>query len=543
MTPEPSRAERPMTLLALATLLALQLRVVWGAWAAWDLPLADGASYYAATNRLLWYGTLPELQLSPFFVAYYAAFNALLADPLATYVAHRIVTLTLYWVALYVLLRRLTSPFVAWGVAAYAVVLAQNLHNGFVIHVFVVVPIFLTLWLATFNRWYTTLAVLGGVGLTALTRPEFGTAFPLVFGFLMLYDGRGRAWARWAGWRRWAYVGGVVVAAGVAGWFTWQTTTADRGFEAFRQQGAARYADRNPALFAGQDAFYDYEEIYASVYGDADSLLTAYQANPREFRIHILSNLWISPRQVKTVLQPAAPLTPAFWGVLAGALVACGWLLARRRAALAALLLGQARVWGVVVLLLLPTAAVMVLIRPRPVYIVPLQAFFLPLLAVILYAVFPARWERPARRAVPLLALALLAVYPSPYNITVAQGLYATVQRLQATPEAQAPFGLVADEAYAFCNYAGWRNCIPYSPRDLPAYDAVYPEDFINANAVRFVILSDSFAAKLSDALNGYYNTLGQDPRRFGWAEYADLGQFRVVAPQPVVDGVAEGVP
>ncbi len=543
MTTQTNRTERAFTILALLTLLALQLKVVWGGWASWDLPLADGAGYYAATDRLLWYGSFPELQWSPFYVVYYSVFNALFANPLWAYVTHRIVTLMLGTTLLFLLLRRFTPLAVAWGIAAYMVLIGQNMHNGYVIHAFVLVPLYLTLWLASFNRWYTSLLVMLGLAVTAYTRPEFGIAAVLGLTFLLVYDWRTGVWQRFAGAQRYVYGAGMLLALIFCGWILRTTANAERGFDAFQILYAVGYVERNPGVYTGGDIYYDWEPYYAATFGEASTLWVAFQTDPGEFVLHIVSNLRMLPSQLRVILQPTGPLEAGFWGLLALAVALLGVALYRRGTARPSVFRQLPRMWVLVVILALPTMAIFVILRPRPIYLLPLQPTFLLLLGVITGAALYGETIRRAIWGIPVLGLVLLLLYPMPYNIEVGRAVIEAVEAMEPFVEPEEPFGLIGDEAYAFCHYAGMRNCVPYSPRDLPAYDAVYPEDFINENNVQIIILGEAFEQKLTDELNGFYNTLGLDPRRFEWDRFADAGYYRIYTPVEQMQIVTDSAP
>jgi hypothetical protein len=531
MIPSNQRTERLFTVFALVSLLALQLKVVWGGWASWDLPLADGAAYYAATNNLLWYGAFPQFEWSPFYVIYYALFNALFESSLWAYTTHRIVTLMLGTSLLFLLLRRFTPVLIAWGVAAYMVLIGQNMHNGFVVHAFMLVPIYLTLLLATFNRWYTSLLVLTGLAIIAYSRPEFGIVTMLSLVFMLVYDWRTGVWKQLDGAKRYIYGGGLVLILVVFGWILRTTANAERGFDAFEILYAVGYVERNPGAYTGPNIYYDWEPYYMATFGDASSLLEAFRADPGEFNLHLIGNLRLLPSQLRVILQPTGPLEAGFWGLLAVVVVLVGVVLFRRDATRPNVFRQAPRMWGLLAILALPTLAIIVILRPRPIYLLALQPLLLLLLGVTAAAAFHGVLGQRTSWSIPVLGLVLLLLYPMPYNIDVGRAVVEAVEAMDPFVEPDEPFGLIGDEAYAFCHYAGMQNCVPYSPRDLPAYDAVYPEDFINANNVQIVILGDAFAQKLTEALNGYYTTLGLDPRRFGWDRFADAGYYGIYTP------------
>ena len=130
-------------LTGMAAVVALHLKLLWGAWRSWDLPLWDGAIYFQYGRLVATSFRFPPASWAPAYTAYYGLFQLLSgsAGPIQIYVAHRLATFLLVALLLYLLLRTLSSPLSAWLTAFYVAVLPGGFINHYVVHFFVLVPL------------------------------------------------------------------------------------------------------------------------------------------------------------------------------------------------------------------------------------------------------------------------------------------------------------------------------------------------------------------------------------------------------------------
>ena len=519
-------------MLAIVSILLLTLKLTWNGWDNWDLSLADGALLFKSGQMVAHSGTLPGVSGSPLFALYYGIFHAVFDDPMIIYASHRIMMLLLTWVLLYILLRLMFPQWVAWGVGMYAVAISQNLNNDFVVHAFLVIPILLTyislIWIQQRGMLWDALAW-GVALLVGLSRPEMALAPVLLIGASVI-------WRAWSGQLRFnrstaLYALSVGIVGGAALMILFGTfTESDRSFVAFSQHFAWGYGERTG--WAGSHFGGEQVAIVEAFGEGVQSVGDAFRANPSAFVAHLGWNVRLFIQEFPNITMPTPPITGLYRPVLLLLAVALVWVMVRRTwcnhpnpfTRFSKLWLGAG--WFIV-----PTLLASIVIRPRLIYLLPLQPLLLLLACVILYLAFPVRWERSLNWLMLPLSVWLLVWYPSPYGQDVGRIVIDAVRAIEPIADFPEPYGVVANEAFAYCLYQARPHCVPYGVEDLPAYDTHYPEDWIQAQNVQIILIDADFLNKLDEDLRGYYATLAADPARFGWMKFADAGFIDVYTP------------
>ncbi|MFZ4816231.1 MAG: hypothetical protein ACOYL5_16980, partial [Phototrophicaceae bacterium] len=254
--------------------------------------------------------------------------------------------------------------------------------------------------------------------------------------------------------------------------------------------------------------------------------------NPTAFFEHVFHNLAISPGYLQEAIFTTNPVRWVYYAGLVAVVVLAVFAVWRPQVQ-GNPFARDPKLW----ITFLACAAVnllsAVLLRPRPIYLISLQPLILFSVALVAQYAIKPRWLDRATPFLPLVALVFVWLYPSPYNINVGRSVVETSKVLEAMGEPAAPYAVLGRESFAFCAYADWLACTPLDYVDLPAYDDVYPMDYITANNIQAVIISDEFLNLLDEDLRGFYWTLGQDPGRFGWDFYGSRETlYRVVAPK-----------
>ena len=518
--------------LAIVSIVLLTLKLTWNGWDNWDLSLADGALLFKSGQTVAQGGGLPGVSGSPFFAVYYGIFHALLDDPMWIYALHRIVMAALTWVLLFILLRMIFPQWVAWGVGMYAVAISQNLNNDFVVHAFLVIPILLTyislVWIQQRGMLWDALAWAVAL-LVALSRPEMALAPLLLIGASVV-------WRGWHGQLRlnrstlW-YAVAVAVMGGAGVLILLATfTESDRSFVAFSQHFAWGYGERTEW---GGNHFGGEQAAMVEAFGEGvHSVGDALRANPSAFMAHLAWNIRLFILEFPNITMPTPPIT----GIYRPILLVLGL-------ALVVVIVGRtwrnhpnpflqfSKLWLGAGWFIVPTLLAAWVIRPRLIYLLPIQPLLLLLASVIVYYAFPIRWERALTFVMLPLSVAVWLGYPSPYGQDVGRIVIDAVRAIEAIPDFDQAYGVVANEAFAYCLYQPRPHCVPYGVEDLPAYEAHYPEAWIKQQNVQIILIDPEFLNKLDEDLRGYYATLAADPARFGWMKFAEAGLIDVYTP------------
>lgn len=256
-----------------------------------DLRLGDETKYLAFATGYLPGPLLPEW--SPLYVWFYRLEHLIAADPVALFFLHEKILATALPVAFFMFLAVRAVPFVAALAAAVYLMLSigdlpvgpKTLHLALVV-MFLVLALFRRLG-ENPARWGILIAA---AGLLSLIRAEY--LIPL--GGVTLFA----LWLSLAGPRRpdWALLasiaGGLLAVAALFAHFG-SPLFGGRSMFAFAQHFALNYASWSGT---GQDPWtVDYQTVFHTVFGNANSLPAAFAANPPAFVHHVLTNLLHAP--------------------------------------------------------------------------------------------------------------------------------------------------------------------------------------------------------------------------------------------------------
>jgi hypothetical protein len=158
---------------AYLSLLALQLKVLWGDWRYRDLTYGDTASYFRLAAR--WYedGQV-HIAWSPLYTAYFGSLRKLAADVYAIVEFHRLLVVFAVAALVLALTRRLLPAPIAWATAAWWTLLHVNFNVMYEVHLFSLLPTLgsLVLLASPPNPWRRGVALGILVASTALVRNE-----------------------------------------------------------------------------------------------------------------------------------------------------------------------------------------------------------------------------------------------------------------------------------------------------------------------------------------------------------------------------------
>jgi hypothetical protein len=430
---------------AYASLLLLQLKVVWGMWWVRDLTSGDTSSYFIDAHRWYLYRG-HNLIWSPFYTIYYGSFLYWTSDAYRATIAHRLVLVLIVALLVLALMRRLLEPRIAWLVAAWWVVQPVNHDVLYEVHLFGVIPVLLTclvlLGPAGPGRRGTALAIL--LAGAVFVRNELIVPVALLAAASALHEARGSRPAApaappRAARRLLAYGGPALVVI-----------LALLGFLATSEYGLARLSsilESKHTLNVCQIYAYGYQQrrsdwqkspwvecqdLMTRTFGQAQpSMAQAFRANPRAMLEHFGWNVGLIPSSLQVLLfgstsgtvrvgyEPIeqtilAPILSVVMGLLClgGALLVARdwshwwstWL--------------QPRIWGWLTLAFVSVGCVIIMVtqRPRPAYLFTLELMLQAIAGLCLQAVVRRwRFEKPLASAFPLVMLLVLVAVPSYY--------------------------------------------------------------------------------------------------------------------------------
>ncbi|MBI5568057.1 MAG: hypothetical protein HY870_24375 [Chloroflexi bacterium] len=518
------------------SLAALQIKVVWGSWDQWDLPLWDGATYFVygrqAANLLIF----PPLEWSPAFAGYYALFHWLFGGlgPFVVYFAHRAVTLLLVMALLYRLLRVLLPAFIAWLLVVCWIVFQVGLNNYYVVHLFVLIPLLVAYRAAHSNSAWGRNLLLIGLLTATFVRSELFLAVALVLVGRMVVDCRRRSDAldvkarlrHYAPTLIWLTVlAALIIRAGPS------HIMIDRSWGAFGQHYAWGYQERHPEWIA--NFWFEYTEAVQRSFGSAQSILQAALNNPEEMATHFLWNLRTLP---PVLLELVTPLSGTAWclivlvpGVigLPGVLVKY-WRKLSQKPHLRAPGNGQAmRLLGVIVITLLPVMGVIMVIRPRTIFLIQLLPPLLLAAGVGLTSLFP-KVESYKRLTVLLLPLFLigLLVLPAPFYTPVERHVMVIAEKLKDLP-IHGDFGLLGPSARGFCIYSRPERCRGVEIFQVPQEVADF-SDYLTQENIQVIIVNDQVANYLPPVGRSFIAQLVAQPVSIGWEAVSQVGSFKI---------------
>ena len=523
-------------LLGYLSLAALQLKVVWGGWTQWDVPLWDGATYFIYGRHVATSLIFPPLEWSPAFAGYYALFQWLFGGwgPLAVYFAHRVVTLLLVVWLLYALLRSLLPAFTAWLVTAIYIGFQVGLNNYFVVHLFVLIPLLIAYRASLSTSALGRNFMLIGLLTAAFVRSEFflSVALVLVGMIAAAFRRRREPWnvgvllRRYAPALTWAVVLAVmIVRAGPS------HAASDRSWGAFEQHYAWGYQERHPEW--NVDFWFKYAEAVQRSFGPAQSIVQAARNSPLEMATHFLWNLHVLPSVLPELLSPLPGMA---WILILLGLGAIGlpvaliryWAARRRKSHLLRLKEGRVgRLVAVIVVTLLPLVISIMVIRPRTIYLMPLLPPLLLIAGVGLISLLP-KWATQKKLVALLLPFCLigLVIFPSPFNAPVERYVLETSQKLKDLP-IEGDFGLLGPSARGFCVYSLPDRCRGVEVAQVPQTVADFP-DYLARENIQVIIVNDQVLNNLPAAGQAFIAQLLAQPADVGWQAISQTGPFQI---------------
>jgi hypothetical protein len=520
------------------SLLVLQIKVLWGTWQSWDLPLWDGATYFIYGQQVANTFSFPPLAWSPGFSAYYAIFHILFADadPFTIYYAHRLTTIVIVLVLSYFLLRANLSPGVSWLLMVYSTVLSISLNNHYVVLSFAVIPL-LGAYLASLSKSvYGNSLVLVCLLLAAFVRSEFFVSFTTALIVLVVSDyalcRRQRLEIKkWV----WRYVPLLVAATALALLIIRagpSHTPINRLWGAFMQHYALGYQERHPEWTA--NPWFQYDEPIGLSFGYADTIVEAVLHNPVAVLTHILWNLGLFPRALLDLLTPAFPLS---W---MGALIGLGVIglfvavFADRRQLWHSCsqvfrfeIVRRHKLWFILLCGSVPSIASALFIRPRSIYLIPV----LP--QIFLMVGCGLEWLRsrfiPVEQfelILPLAFVILLTVFPTPFNSPADRLAIATAESLKGIP-IEGAYGLLGASARGFCIYSAPDDCQGMEIVQVPNDGLPFPL-FLMQHNIRVVLLDDRLVNNLPSAGQVFMTELQAHPEEVGWQLFDTVGKYSI---------------
>lgn len=518
------------------SLAALQLKVVWGSWAQWDLSLWDGATYFIYGRQVATSLTFPPLEWSPAFAGYYALFHLVFGGwgPLGVYFAQRVVTLLLVVWLLYGLLRSLVPALVAWLLTACYIGFQVGLNNAFVVHLFVLIPLLIAYRASLSKSALGRNFVLIGLLTVALVRSEFVLSVALVLGGMMVAAFRRRREPRTVGVQLRRYAPVLIWTAVLAFMFVRagpSQLAVDRAWGAFEQHYAWGYQERHPEW--NVNFWFKYAEAIQRSFGSAQSIGQAAINNPIEMATHVLWNLHILPTVLPDLLSPLPGMTWILI-VLGAGIVGLPMALIkycrahRRKLHLPDLAEGGVE-WlaAVIIATLLPLVGSIMVIRPRTIYLIPLLP---PLLLIagagLLYWLFKLAPHK--QLAVLLLPLWLigLVIFPSPFNTPVERYVLETAQTLKGLPIAGG-FSLLGPSARGFCVYSLPDRCRGVEIAQVPPLLTDFLAYLAHEN-IQVIIVNEQVLDNLPAAGQAFIAQLVAQPADVGWQVLNQAGQFPI---------------
>jgi hypothetical protein len=511
-----------------ATLLALQLKVLWGVWQNWDLPLWDGASYFIYGRTVATAFVFPPLEWSPAYAGFYGVFHWLLGGwgNLAVYLVHRVTVLVIVVWLLYAVLRKVLPPAVAWLMSAGFIVLQVGLTNHFVVHLFILIPLLAAYRLALSTSPYGRPLAMASLVAAAFVRVEYVVAVVVVGVGLLLLDRRSGTPAarRRPGRVTWAalVLGGAAAVVMVARAGP-SHAAVDRSWGAFGQHYAWGYQERHPEW--NVNFWFNYTEAVQRSFGDAQSITQAALNNPGEMLTHILWNVGVAPR-VGPELFATLPgmewslliLIAGAVGLLIGAAQALShrkWSASPQAVTLALVIAGT----------LIPLVISSLLIRPRAIYLMPVLPVILLLAGLGLTNLLPATLtRRQLAAALPLLAAGGILWLPSPYAGQADRPVLQIAQVLKALP-VEGDFALLGPSARGLCAYSRPAHCQGIEIFQVPK-DVTQFADYLAAENVKVIVVNDQVLSNLPEAGRAFAAGLVATPSPPGWQSIAQIGPF-----------------
>lgn len=181
-------------LFAYASIILLQLKVIWRIWDYKDLTFGDTSSYFP--GAYLWFTEFANnIIWSPLYTSFFGSFLHVTSDVYIATILHRIVIVFTVTILVLALMRRLLPPGIAWVIAAWWAILPINFDTLYEVHLFAVIPILLACLVITQRP--TPLARGGAIAILAgasiLVRNEFSLITAATVFICVVWEG----WQYW----------------------------------------------------------------------------------------------------------------------------------------------------------------------------------------------------------------------------------------------------------------------------------------------------------------------------------------------------------
>lgn len=463
------------------TILALQLRVMWGFWSGRDLTPGDGSWYYGMA--LDWATSLRgNILWSPLYTAFYGAILRITDHVLVASLTHRLLIVLAVAALILALARSLLAPAVAWLVAAWWVILPINFDTAYEVHLFAAIPPLAAALLLARRPTRASRAAAVALLLAAalLVRTEMALVAALFAVACLWYEGRQvrnlRSLSQMLRIAR-PYAIALVISALVASLFfarskydfyTLAGLARDKAAVNFCQIYAFNYQQRNPDW--DQNPFSQCEPLLAATFGVPGlTFFDAARRNPVAIGQFLGWNARLIPSGLQLALfneisgnstpdyAPAKldQIRPLILSILTVLLVGAGIAAIRRDRAYWWSWL-RPRIWslGLLTCSLMVGFMVMLLQRPRPSYIFVVTATIMIVIGLCVFALARRlNLMRQLATAVPLLAVVLIFFAPA-YYAEGERPLYDAYRRIRPHADVLAS-GVAAVPTYGaeLCNY------------------------------------------------------------------------------------------
>jgi hypothetical protein len=539
---------------AYPSILALQVKAMWGFWCCRDLTAGDTSGYFTMASE--WAASLKgALFWSPLYTAFYGTIYRLTGDVISATLIHRLLIVFTVIVLVLALARRLLPPALAWAVAAWWAVLPINFDTLYEVHLFGTIPPLVAALILTRRPSPGRRAAAVGLLLTAsvLVRNETliaGVLFALV---CLVYETlRTRRSGGWPAYLRALspYVVALALSALAIAFFYHRSffqglslryMIDQRQRVNFCQAYAFNYQQRHPEW--NKNPFTECDELIASTFGARNaSFGEAIQRNPEAVADYIEWNVRLVPNGVQLALfnessgranpdYAPAPLNrtrPLVLSILTSLVLAAG----------AAALLSEARywrswlrsrAWALMVLSCSSAGAFLVMLQQRPRHSYMFILTFTVMVTVGLCGAAIVRrlnLETLAAALVPVLAVTLLFLAP-PFYVGKDRPLTDMYRRMRPfTAElAEQNVGVVPGYGSAICNYLLGSSALSCTVLD---YWAVVRPRAVSSGSLAAVLEERGVQILYADEgmlADPVAQPLLQDPTAAGWQPVA--GQDR----------------
>lgn len=390
---------------AYATILLLQLKVIWGLWRFRDLTSGDTSSYFITAYD--WYrnGHL-LITWSPLYTSFYGAILYLSTDAYVATIAHRLITVLVLSVLVLAFMRKLLPPAIAWLMAAWWVVLPIDFDAMYEVHIFTVIPIVLVLLAILYKPgpigrgWAVAILIVT----TFLMRNEFLLTTLLFATTAICWDARRKV-------VNWRPVYAVPAAAACLLIFFYYVRSNDRPISGMLQRKHTLNICQTYA-FGYQQRTSDWkgspwtecQQLMTRVYGVPEPTLSqALFKNPQAMLGHFWWNLKLLPDGLEVLLfncmfgsitpdyipQPIHPAWAALAGLITLSITTVGLVMLWRDRRYWWEFWLSDRVWAWIAMgcVIVVAGAVIITQRPRPSYLLSLGLILRAIVGMCLFAI------------------------------------------------------------------------------------------------------------------------------------------------------------